>query len=351
MSSYGYKDYVPASIKKARAAKSIDKLRKKNPNLAPVQISGRKLAKTWWGIAWNENLERYADYANRIDRGRSYVRQGSVIDLQIEPGKVKALVQGTRVTPYKVEIYIQPLKPLTWDRVFAACTGSISSLQDLISGKFPQNLAELFTARGEGLFPTPKEISMTCSCPDWAPMCKHVAAPLYGVGARLDEDPALFFRLRQVDIDELITHALDQTSDTLLERSQKKSRRALDHADLSGLFGIDIADPGTSEPQAEEAAAPAGSQQKRANKAVRQRKPAEQPAAVKQAVMVKAAGEQVIATGKKRGRPRKTPLPEPSAESSAKPSEKPAVEPATAEKPATAKKRGRPRKNDKIVDA
>jgi uncharacterized Zn finger protein len=319
MSSWGYKEYVPASVKKARAAKSIEKLRKKNPGLAPIQISGRKLARTWWGIAWNENLERYADYANRIDRGRSYVRQGSVLDLQIEPGRVTALVQGTRVTPYKVELSIMPLKPATWKKVVDSCTGSINTLQDLISGKFPKNLAELFTAKGDGLFPTPKEIRLTCSCPDWATMCKHVAAALYGVGARLDEDPTLFFCLRQVNMDDLITNALGQTTDTLLDRSQKKSRRALDHADLSGLFGIDMTDNVAPVLKDDDQVQPAGKKRGRPRKTVVE--PAAEPVSAEKPVTVK-----------KRGRPRKIAVVEP------------AAEPIPVEKPVTIKKRGRPRK-------
>lgn len=337
MSSWGYKEYVPASVKKARAAKSIEKLRKKNPNLAPIQITGRKLAKTWWGIAWNENLERYADYANRIDRGRTYVRQGSVLDLQIEPGRVTAQVQGTRLTPYKVELTIMPLKPTTWQKVVDACTGSINSLQDLISGKFPKNLAELFTAKGDGLFPTPREIRLSCSCPDWATMCKHVAAALYGVGARLDEDPTLFFRLRQVNMDDLITNALGQTTDTLLQRSQKKSRRALDHADLSGLFGIDMTDTAAPEPKDEEPAPPSDI------KRGRPRKTAVEPAVEPEPVPV----EKPVTT-KKRGRPRKTAV---VPAQITKPAAKTVInkqtvqEAATADKmTATGKKRGRPRK-------
>lgn len=294
MNARGYKDYEPVSIKKARAARSLEKLKKKNALLSPIQITGRKLASTWWGIAWNENLERYADYANRIDRGRSYVRQGAVLDLQIEPGKVFGLVQGSRVNPYKVEIAIQPLKPATWHAIVLACTGNIHSLQDLISGKFPKSLAELFTVKGTGLFPAPREIALSCSCPDWADMCKHVAAVLYGIGARFDEDPTLFFRLRQVNFDDLITSALNQTSDTLLDRSEQKSRRSLDHDDLSGLFGIDLSAADNAD-QEHVQAKPARPKRARAESA------SEEPAAAKPIP----TGQIPAAGTKKRGRPRK----------------------------------------------
>ncbi len=248
MYGQGYKKYETIAEKQARAARSVARMKKKNAQLAPIQVTGRKLAITWWGMAWTENLERYADFANRISRGRSYLRQGAVLDLQIEPGKVTGLVQGSRVKPYQVEIHIQPLKPAVWMAITQACSGNIHSLQDLVSGKFPRNLAELFTASGTGLFPALREIAFNCSCPDWADMCKHVAAILYGIGVRFDEDPTLFFRLRQVDIDELITDALNQTSDSLLDRLVHKSRRSLDHDDLSGLFGIDFVDAIPSPP-------------------------------------------------------------------------------------------------------
>jgi uncharacterized Zn finger protein len=212
-----------------------------------------------------------------------------------------------------------PLKPATWKKVVDSCTGSINTLQDLISGKFPKNLAELFTAKGDGLFPTPKEIRLTCSCPDWATMCKHVAAALYGVGARLDEDPTLFFCLRQVNMDDLITNALGQTTDTLLDRSQKKSRRALDHADLSGLFGIDMTDNVAPVLKDDDQVQPAGKKRGRPRKTVVE--PAAEPVSAEKPVTVK-----------KRGRPRKIAVVEP------------AAEPIPVEKPVTIKKRGRPRK-------
>lgn len=244
MSNWGQYKYVPASVKKAKAEKSLEKLRKKNPGLRPVAINGRKLAKTWWGIAWNTNLERYADFASRIERGRTYVRNGAVLDLKIEPGRVTGLVQGTRIKPYDVVIAIEPLKSQAIAQIKNACAGNIHSLQELIEGKFPENLSELFTAKGNGLFPAPNEIAFQCSCPDWAGMCKHVAALLYGVGARLDEDPTLFFTLRQVNIDDLITLALIETTVDMISKSETKSHRFLDDDDLSRLFGIDVTPKG-----------------------------------------------------------------------------------------------------------
>ncbi|MEN6313338.1 MAG: hypothetical protein ABFD25_03710 [Clostridiaceae bacterium] len=237
---YGYGEYVSAAEKKERNQKAAEKLRKKNSDISPVVITGRKLARTWWGKAWNDNLERYSDYSNRIGRGSSYVRQGAVLDLKIAPGGVAALVQGSRKKPYQIDIAIQPLDNNTWKTITKACEGKIESLQELIEGKFPEALSELFTAKGKGLFPAPKEISFHCSCPDWASMCKHVAAALYGVGARLDENPGLFFVLRNVNIDELVSKAIAQKSETLLKKSGRKSSRAIDNDDISAMFGIDM---------------------------------------------------------------------------------------------------------------
>ncbi len=188
MSSWGYPKYVTAAEKKVKAEKKLKQLKKKMPGIEPVIIEGSALARTWWGKSWNRNLERYADYSNRIGRGKSYVRHGAVLDLKIKGGRVTALVQGTRAKPYEVVINIAPVKKANWDQIRKQCQGELRSLTDLVSGKFSKELGEIFLAESKGLFPTPKEISFDCSCPDWASMCKHVAAALYGVGARLDED-------------------------------------------------------------------------------------------------------------------------------------------------------------------
>lgn len=240
MSKYGYPEYVPVAERKRKAQKAVDTLKKKKPDIAPIIIEGRKLTRTWWGKSWNDNLESYSDYSNRIGRGRSYVRSGAVLDLQITPGNIHALVQGSRKKPYQVDIAIQPLTKGTWEAITKACAGKIHSLQELIEGKFPKALADLFTLQGKGLFPAPKEISLQCSCPDWAVMCKHVAAVLYGVGVRLDDNPSLFFVLRKVNIEELISETITGKSQSLLEKSKTKSSRVIDYIDVSSLFGIEV---------------------------------------------------------------------------------------------------------------
>jgi uncharacterized Zn finger protein len=240
MSYYQFPPYVTVAEKRARAEKKIRQLKKKNPNLSPVIIEGRTLAHTWWGKSWNTNLERYADYSNRIGRGRSYVRHLAVLDLNIGRGKVDALVQGSRSKPYAVEIKIEALPKSNWKAVTTACTEQLDSLQDLLAGRFPKRLAHLFMEKGSGLFPSPKEIQFSCSCPDWAYMCKHVAAVLYGIGARLDQDPSLFFHLRQVNMDELITKALAETTEQWIEKAEETTTPTIAEADLGAVFGIDM---------------------------------------------------------------------------------------------------------------
>jgi len=233
-----YSEYVPVAQRKEKARKQIEKLKKKNPNLAPVVIEGKNIANTWWGKAWNKNLESYADYSNRIYRGRSYVKNGAVLDLQIETGIVKALVQGSETKPYQIEIKIEPLSNKKWDHVLNLCNHKIDNLAELVEGKFPKELEEIFTLKGNGLFPTEKEIKFSCNCYDWANMCKHVTAVLYGIGARFDEDPTLFFKLRNIDFEVLLKKTIEQKMQNLLENSGKKSNRVLDDKDVFGLFGV-----------------------------------------------------------------------------------------------------------------
>lgn len=254
MSFWEFPRYVSVGEKKARAAKKLEKLKKKR-DVNPVVLQGNKLARTWWGKAWNENLERYADYENRIGRGRSYARHGAVLDLQVREGEIAALVQGSRAKPYEITITIKKLNKDAWKCITSSCEGTIDSLAELIEGKFPKSMADVFMRQGTGLFPAPKEITLRCSCPDWAEMCKHVAASLYGVGARLDEDPSLFFTLRGVDTTDLIGKTVTRKAETLLQRAEKKTSRVIDDSDLSGMFGIDLADGNGAAAQGEKVGA------------------------------------------------------------------------------------------------
>jgi uncharacterized Zn finger protein len=238
MSNSRFPKYESSAEKKEKANNSLAKLKKKSPDIEPVILEGRTLAKNWWGKAWNINLENYADYENRINRGKSYVRNNMVLDLKIAKGNVKAKVQGSRKKPYDVEISIDTLSKEKWERVTALCNNSIESLEQLIEGKFPKELDVLFKEKEYGLFPAPKEIHFDCSCPDWASMCKHVAAVLYGIGARLDLNPMLFFELRDIDSQELIRKSVEQKLDNMLKNAGKKSKREISEKDISDIFGL-----------------------------------------------------------------------------------------------------------------
>jgi uncharacterized Zn finger protein len=205
MSWYGFAPYVSVAQRRANAARAVAKLAKKGRQITPVRPEGRTIARTFWGKAWCDNLESYSDYANRLPRGRSYVRNGSVVDLQVAPGKVTALVSGSSL--YTIDIGIKPLPKKTWLAIKTECAGKIGSMIELLQGRLSQGVMEIITRRQGGLFPTPSEIELDCSCPDWADMCKHVAAALYGVGTRLDERPELLFALRKVNHLELIEQA------------------------------------------------------------------------------------------------------------------------------------------------
>jgi len=238
--SYGeWRPYVPAAERRARAAIEINKLRKKRKNIQPIETQGRKIARTFWGEAWCNHLEKFSDYANRLPRGRTYVRNGSVCHLGISKGKVEAIVSGSEL--YRVNINITPLPANKWKTIRQQCAGQIGSMLELLQGRFSDNVMEIMTDQNTGLFPNPGEIKLACDCPDWAGMCKHIAAVLYGVGARLDHQPELLFLLRNVDHEELITTDLDLGSAT----SGKGKRRRLAGADLSDVFGVDMDEPVT----------------------------------------------------------------------------------------------------------
>ena len=236
---WGWRPYVSVAQRQAQAMRKIAQLKKKGRVISPVEIEGRSIATTFWGKAWCENLERYGDYANRLPRGRTYVRNGSVIDLQIAFGEVKALVSGSSI--YKVGVKITPVSKARWKSICKDCAGAIDSLVELLQGRFSKGVMERICRENNGLFPSPKEIQFSCSCPDWAYMCKHVAAVLYGIGARLDRQPELLFRLHKLDEKELISSAGRELP---LARKGGDSGKILSTGDLSELFGLDLAKSG-----------------------------------------------------------------------------------------------------------
>lgn len=242
MSWYSFQPYVSVAEKRANAAKTIAKLQKKGQKLAPVTIDGNKIARTFWGKAWCDNLESYKDYEYRLPRGRSYVRNGAVIDLQITPGRVTALVNGSSL--YKVRIDMQAVDAKCWAGIKGDCAGQIGSLIELLKGRLSSGVMGIITRGDGGLFPRPVEIEKTCSCPDWADMCKHVAAAMYAVGARLDHEPELLFILRQVDHLDLLTQAGDMSAIT----KSRTGVKTIAGDQLADVFGIELERPDSSPP-------------------------------------------------------------------------------------------------------
>src|SRR5580698_10802872 len=235
MGFYEWRPYVSAAQRRGKAAGEMAKLRKKGHPVSPVVLQGRTIVKTFWGKAWCDNLERYSDFENRLPRGRTYVRNGSVVDLQIERGQVRAIVSGAEL--YTARIDIDTIPKARWEAICRDCLGSVTSLVELLQGKISKNVMERVCREGDGLFPSPREIKMKCSCPDWADMCKHASAVLYGVGARLDAEPDFLFALRGVDRSELFAGA---GRNLPIGQTQVAAERIVAEDDVAALFGLEL---------------------------------------------------------------------------------------------------------------
>jgi len=316
--------YFPQSKSKgeriADAAQKQAALEKKGERLSPVVLEGFTIASTFWGKAWCKNIESYHDYANRLPRGRSYVRSNSVIDLQVAPGAVRAQVMGSSL--YRVEIGIKRVAPARWAAIRAACAGKIGSLIELLQGRISGEVMAVMTRPGEGLFPQPAEITFRCSCPDVAGMCKHIAAVMYGIGSRLDTRPELLFLLRGADTADLIATAANAPA----AGSAATAGEALAAEELADVFGVEI--------DAETAAAPVGEAPTKAalpRAAAAPKRPRGRPRKVAPAVPPPVAVPAAPAPKRPRGRPRKV---------------APAVPPPVAvpAEPVPKRPRGRPRK-------
>ncbi len=259
--AYGWRPYVSVAKRRANARKEMDKLRKKGMTVRPVEIEGRKITRTFWGTAWCDHLEQFSDYANRLPRGKTYVRNGSVCHLEIDKGEVKAIVSGSEL--YNIKVAIKPLAKADWQRIQKDCAGQIGSLLELLQGKLSDGIMAVVTHAKTGLFPQPKDIRLNCDCPDWAGMCKHLAAVLYGVGALLDQEPDLLFKLRGVNHEDLVSDSVD-----VVPQASGKRRR-LD-VDLGDVFGVDM-ELGAEE--GEPALAPNGSTGKRGARKAKAKSP------------------------------------------------------------------------------
>src|SRR5450631_4068113 len=236
MGYWAWKPYVSVAERRKTAEKTAAKAKKAGAELLPVASYRGAIAKTFWGKAWCDNLEHYSDFANRLPRGRTYVRNGSVIDLQIAPGEIKALVSGSEI--YTVAVEVAPVTKVRWKSICKDCAGAIDSLVELLQGRFSKGVMERICRQKIGLFPSPREIQFSCSCPDWADMCKHVSAVLYGIGARFDEQPELLFRLHEIDEAQLIARAGKALP---LVKEQPAGSRVLGAEDLSDIFGLEMA--------------------------------------------------------------------------------------------------------------
>jgi len=230
-----WRPYVSVAERRRKAAREMEKRRKQGHAVSPVVIEGRAIVRTFWGKAWCENLERYSDFANRLPRGRTYVRNGSVIDLQIGPGSIRAFVSGSEL--YEVAVKVKPVTEARWKAICTDCAGAIDSLVQLLQGRFSKGVMERICRQTTGLFPSPREIELSCSCPDSAGMCKHVAAVLYGIGARFDQQPELLFRLHEVDEQELIAKVGKELP---LVKQGPAASKILGDEDLSAVFGLDM---------------------------------------------------------------------------------------------------------------
>jgi uncharacterized Zn finger protein len=219
------------------AAATVAKLHKKGHAIDPIAIDGRAIATTFWGKAWCRHLESLSDFQNRLPRGRTYVRRGAVVHLALEPGRILAKVQGSSL--YEIEIGVAKLQPRRWSKVVSECTGSIDSLVELLRGRLSESVMRAVTNLESGLFPATSEIQMSCSCPDWAVLCKHLAAVLYGVGARLDARPELLFTLRGVDASELVAEGAAATAPGT-KAGGNGARHTLSGDALGAVFGIEL---------------------------------------------------------------------------------------------------------------
>jgi len=243
MGVFAWKPYVPVAKRRQQATQKIARLKKKGQTIDPVSVDGRTIVRSFWGKAWCDDLERYSDYENRLPRGRTYVRNGSVIDLQISEGSVKALVSGSDI--YTVSVTVAPVSATRWKAICHDCAGRIDSLIELLQGQLSKAVMDRVCQQGSGLFPSPKEIKLACSCPDWAAMCKHVAAVLYGIGARLDARPELLFKLRKVNEAELLATTGKKIS---LSKTKPAPMQVLHDDDLGALFDLEMAETTVSAP-------------------------------------------------------------------------------------------------------
>ena len=182
-----------------------------------------EIGSTWWSKRWIKVLESFS-MGTRLTRGRSYARQGQVISIDVEPGIVKARVQGSMPKPYNVKIKLKPLSDQNWEKVTAAMASQAIFAAKLLAGEMPTNIEEAFHAVHLSLFPTAvSDLETDCTCPDWANPCKHIAAVYYLLAERFDEDPFLIFKLRGRTKERIIQTLRAKRIETLPPESASSS--------------------------------------------------------------------------------------------------------------------------------
>ena len=227
-------NYDEGEEAKQNVQRQLEKRQAKGEELKQVIApKGKKLASEFWGQAWQRHLEGLADYETRLPRGRSYLRQGNIYNLEIATGRVTAEVAGEHL--YEVSIHFTPLTSEKWESIKQACAGQIGSMLDLLGGKIGEGIMRVISDTDHALFPRSKDIRFTCTCPDWADLCKHSAAVLYAIGLEFDREPELFFTLRGVDHHELVT-----VSGSSLSQANSADVTVIPDDQIAGIFDIDI---------------------------------------------------------------------------------------------------------------
>lgn len=201
-----------------------------------IKLNSKVITTKWWSQKWCNNIAQYADFYNRLERGRTYLRKGTVQDLVIEGGKITASVSGSGMFPYEVTIKIKPLEK---EKVKEALK-NLHNLNEFQNGRVSLDEKYLFSMDENGLFPTLDEIDFSCTCPDWASLCKHGAAVLYAIGSILDQEPLVLFQLRGIDVDAYLEKSLLEKTNTLLSNIYNTDDRTIDESMISDIFGIEL---------------------------------------------------------------------------------------------------------------
>lgn len=291
--------YIPVAQRKAQGIQKAKKRLKKGETLSPIRITGNKIATTFWGIGWCEHLEKYSDFSNRLPRGRTYARNGSIADLRISKGKITAMVCGSDL--YQITITITELSSKKWRQICAESANSIHSIIDLMRGKLGDDVIRRLTDPKQGMFPSSSEIRLSCNCPDGARLCKHLAATLYGVGHRLDSAPELLFLLRGVDQKDLVSDSI--AGDRVSESMGLDQQSTLAGDDLGEIFGIDLVTKSSGKPvktkASKKSAKKKSAKKKSVTKASAKKKTATTKTATKKAVRRKPATKEAKKSSKK----------------------------------------------------